>query len=227
MRHRFGFALACMTLAVFAGRPEPAAAAPAQESLVLAAEATLEKVANEQELQTNVPRMLSRAKAVLIFPSLLKGAFLVGGEGGSGVLLSRNQNGIWSYPAFYTMGTLSIGLQIGGQESEAILLIMTDEALEAVLNDQVKLGVDASIAAGPVGVGVGGATTTNVDADIIAYSTNRGLFFGGSFEGAVIARRNDWNHAFYGEGATPRGIVVEQKFENPRADTLRQALSKY
>src|SRR3546814_2885808 len=92
---------------------------------------------------------MRRAKAVMIFPSLLKGAFFIGGEGGSGVLLTRDPEGNWSNPAFYTMGTVSFGLQFGGQSSEAILVVMTDAGLKAIMADQVKLGADLSAAAGP------------------------------------------------------------------------------
>src|SRR3546814_1574062 len=113
---------------------------------------------------------MRRAKAVMIFPSLLKGAFFIGGEGGSGVLLTRDPQGNWSNPAFYTMGTVSFGLQFGGQSSEAILVVMTDAGLNAIIEDQVKLGADLSAAAGPIGVGASAATTTAAGADIYTYS---------------------------------------------------------
>src|SRR5262245_36618953 len=93
------------------------------------------------------------AKAILIVPALIKGGFFVGGEGGSGVLVARSKQGGWSYPAFYTMGAGSIGLQFGGQVGEVVFTIMTEDGLKAVLSNQVKLGVDASIAMGPIGKG--------------------------------------------------------------------------
>jgi len=164
---------------------------------------------------------------VLIFPALIKGAFFIGGEGGSGVLLTRNSNGSWSYPAFYTMASVSFGLQFGGQTTEAILMLRTDGALNAVLDTQIKLGADVSVAAGPVGLGVDGAITTNAGADIFSYSTSQGLFAGTSLEGAVIARRGDWNRAFYDSRATPRSIVVDRAHANPAADALRDALGQF
>jgi len=125
------------------------------------------------------------------------------------------------------MASVSFGLQIGGQTAEAMLLIHTDGAVESVLEDQMKLGADASVAAGPIGAGIDGATTSNVGPDILTFSTSQGFFAGASLEGAVIARRQDWNRAFYKAGATPHAIVIERAHANPAADELREALSRF
>lgn len=196
------------------------------DEIVDRARYTVTKIAREQELRHTVPALLARAKAVMVFPMLLKGAFLVGGEGGTGVLLSRDEAGNWSSPAFYTLGALSFGLQIGGQASEAMLIIMTDRGLKSIIEDQVKLGGDLSVAVGPVGVGAAAATTTAFSADVYSYSVNQGLYLGGSLEGAVIARREDFNRYFYGPEASVEGIVLERRFHDPRGDGLRQALSE-
>jgi len=170
--------------------------------------------------------LLKLARAVLIFPNLIKGAFMLGGEGGNGVLMAAGGDGQWSYPAFYTLGSLSFGLQIGGQSSEAIMLVMNDDALEALLNDQVKLGADIGAAAGPVGAGMEVSATTAGGEDIYTYSTASGLFIGASFEGAVIARREDWNAGFYGGIASPRAIVLEGHAADSKADALRERLRR-
>ena len=195
--------------------------------LVDKARIAVQRLARDSDAGPSLRHFLGGAKAVLVFPTLIKGAFLLGGEGGSGVLLARNGAGSWSYPAFYTMASISFGLQIGGQTAEAMLLIRTDEALEAVLEDQMKLGADASVAAGPKGAGIDGAITSNIGPDIISFSTGQGFFAGASFEGAVIARRQDWNRAFYGDAATPRAIVIRRAHANPAADPLREALSRF
>jgi len=195
--------------------------------LVDKARITVQRLGRDSDVGPNLRRFLAQAKAVLIFPTLIKGAFLVGGEGGSGVLLTRDEKGSWSYPAFYTMASVSFGLQIGGQTAEAMLLIHTDGAVESVLEDQMKLGADASVAAGPIGAGIDGATTSNVGPDILTFSTSQGFFAGASLEGAVIARRQDWNRAFYKAGATPHAIVIERAHANPAADELREALSRF
>ena len=195
--------------------------------LVDKARITVQRLGRDSDVGPNLRHFLAQAKAVLIFPTLIKGAFLVGGEGGSGVLLTRDEKGSWSYPAFYTMASVSFGLQIGGQTAEAMLLIHTDGAVESVLEDQMKLGADASVAAGPIGAGIDGATTSNVGPDILTFSTSQGFFAGASLEGAVIARRQDWNRAFYKAGATPHAIVMERAHANPAADELREALSRF
>lgn len=195
--------------------------------LVDKARIAVQRLARDSDVGPNLRRFLGQSKAVLIFPTLIKGAFLLGGEGGSGVLLVRGKHGEWSYPAFYTMASISFGFQIGGQTAEAMLLMLTDGAVEAVLEDQMKLGADASVAAGPIGAGIDGATTSNVGADVLSFSTNQGFYAGASLEGAVIARRQDWNQAFYNTGATPRGIVFDRAHANPAADALREALSRF
>lgn len=171
-----------------------------------------------------VKSLLARAKGIMVFPQILKGALFIGGEGGSGVLMSKYANGAWSYPAFYTMGSVSFGLQIGGQSSEAVLLIMTQRGLDSIIDVQVKLGADISAAAGPIGIGTEASTTAATGADIYVYSLNKGLFIGAALEGAVIAKRKDWNQVFYKGTYTPTQIVRENRASNPDADQLRAAV---
>lgn len=182
---------------------------------------TVERVLRDEETGQRVKNLLARAKGVMVFPQILKGAFFIGGEGGSGVLMSRQANGAWSYPAFYTMGSVSFGLQIGGESSQAVLLIMTQRGFDSILDDQVKLGADISAAAGPRGMGAEASTTTAAGADIYVYSLNQGLFIGASLEGAVVAKRSDLNDAFYKQQVSPRQIVRDNQVENPDADPLR------
>ena len=201
----------------------PADAASEPHELVEKAKLTAERLLAQTDY-AEVRNWIRKAKGVLIVPSLLKAGFLIGGEGGSGVLLSHNRDTGWSDPAFYTLGAGSIGLQIGIQDSEVLFVIMTDKGLEAMIDKNVKLGADASIAAGPLGAGVEGATTAGLGADIYSYSMTRGAFGGVSFEGSVAVEREDWNRMYYGAGATPRGIVIDRNFTNPHAVGLRKAL---
>ncbi len=160
---------------------------------------------------------LQQAEAIIIFPSVIKGAFLVGGEGGSGVALARDKKtGKWSYPAFYTMGSVSFGLQIGGKVSEVLLMVMTQKGLDALLTTSFKLGGDVGIAAGPVGTGVQGKLT-----DILSFVSSKGAFAGISLDGAVIAPRNSWNSSYYGKPVTPSDIFIRRTVQNPQADALR------
>ena len=171
-------------------------------------------------------RKLSRsAKGIFIAPQVLKGAFVWGISGGTGVLLVRASDGKWTYPAFYTIGSVSFGLQIGGQASEVILLAMTERGVTTLLQSSVKLGADVGIAAGPYGAGAQ-AATANISADILAFSRSKGLYGGISLDGAVVDVRDSLNKAYYGKPATPTDILVKQSVSNAHADKLRASVAK-
>lgn len=162
------------------------------------------------------------AKAIFIVPRLLKAGFVLGGSGGSGVLLSRDmKTRAWSYPVFYTMAAVSLGLQAGGEASEIILMIMTEKAMNSLLTTAFKLGADATVATGPVGTGVKAAAT-----DILAFARSKGAFAGISIEGAVINPHTKRNTAYYGKAVSPTDITIGQKVTNPHADALRAQVSE-
>jgi lipid-binding SYLF domain-containing protein len=208
------------------GRFQSAHALTAEEELVEDCRITVQSLLSDPDFQW-LDDYIVKAKGLAIFPALIKGGFILGGEGGTGVLLGRFADGSWSYPAFYYMGAASLGLQIGGQVSEVVLTIMSNKALDSVINDQLKFGGDMSIAVGPIGKGIGADTTTNFQADVYSFAKTAGLFGGVSFEGAGILKDDKWNAAYYGQGATPRGIVVEGKFKNPNTQGLLNSLSAY
>jgi SH3 domain-containing YSC84-like protein 1 len=218
---------------MLAGLAAPAAAIGARAALALTqqqevldkARISFDKLITSVEFG-ELPGYMKRAKGVLIFPELYKGGFILGAEGGYGILSARAGEG-WSQPAFYDLVAGSLGLQIGGQVSEVVLTIMSDKALNAVLDDQLKFGGDMSIAVGPIGKGLGADTTTNLQADVYSFAKTAGLFGGVSFEGAGIIKKDDWNRGYYGQGATPRGIVVEGKFKNPNTQALVKSLQPY
>jgi lipid-binding SYLF domain-containing protein len=162
------------------------------------------------------------AKALLIIPQNIKGAFIVGGAGGSGALVVQDgQTGKWGYPAFYTLGSISIGLQAGGEASEVILMVLTDRGMESLLTSSFKLGADATFAVGPVG---GGAMAKT--ADIVSYSRSKGAFVGMSLDGAVIKTKDKFNEAYYGKVVSPTDIIVRKSAINPEADGLRAAVAE-
>ena len=189
----------------------------AQET-VLKAEFVLKKFQTQpnNEIFMNA---LKNSKAVLLIPQMLKGGFVVGGSGGSGVLLARNDDGSWSYPTFYTLGALSVGLQIGAESSEVMMLIMTDKGKDSFLSNSIKLGADATIAAGPLGSGVKAAT-----ADIFSYANSKGAFGGASVEGAAVKVKTGWNNAYYKSSVSPVDIIIRQEVMNSDADSLRTTL---
>jgi len=195
-----------------------------QRKLLLEAEAALIDLRGAEPLSGKMDETIAKAKAVLIVPNLLKGAFIVGGEGGSGVLFARRADGTWSAPVFVTLGAASVGLQIGGQTSKVLFAIMNEKALDALLTDKVKLGVDAGIAVAHKGAGVEASTTTAVNADIFQFAVSQGLFGGGALEGAVVQPRTSWNDAYYGRTLGPKAIVNDTTLLTPDADSLRTAL---
>jgi lipid-binding SYLF domain-containing protein len=167
---------------------------------------------------------LDRAKGVLIFPQVLKGGFVWGGSGGTGVLLVKDE-GNWSHPAFYTMGSVTFGLQIGGEASEVLVLAMTQKAVDSLYSSSFKLGGDVSVAVGPVGAGAkANVDIPNVTADFITFTKTRGLYGGLNLEGAVIAVRDSLNHAYYGRTVRPIDIVEKHMVANRGSADLRESL---
>ncbi len=169
---------------------------------------------------------MPNARGIVVLPSVIKGGFMLGGEGGNGVLLAKTDNGSWSSPAFYALGAASFGIQMGLQDTEIILVLRSDEAVTAILEHQGKLGADAGLTLGTIGKGVEISTTANIGVDILAFANSKiGLFGGAALEGAVLVRRVDLNEAYYGQGTTPRGILYQGQGQNPQANGLRDALA--
>jgi len=205
----------------------PASADDRQEAaqIVEKARLTLENFMKDENMNA-FRDLLPRAEGVFIAPQLLKGAFIVGASGGNGVFLVRDKkSGGWSEPAFYTIGGASIGLQIGGEASEVVLLMMTDRGVNSLMGNSVKLGGEVGVAAGPVGIGAA-ASTANLSADILSFSRSKGLYGGVSLDGAVVAVRDGLNEAYYGKQVSPMDILVRHEVRNPEARGLVQMLGK-
>ncbi len=225
MRKRLRWLSAWIALAVMVGFGAPAFATE-EQTRIDKARLAIDALRADTKFEA-FPKLLVEAKAVLIVPELFKIGFIFGGEGGSGVLLVRDaKSGHWSHPAFYTMASGSIGLQIGAQVAEVAFVIMTDGGLEKLMSGKLTLGADVSLAAGPVGAGVEAGTTLNVEADIYAFAHAKGAFGGISFEGALIVQDDDANEAYYGKAVSTRAIVLYGEVRNPDADALRAALGK-
>jgi lipid-binding SYLF domain-containing protein len=217
-----------MVLLTFAMVSFPIPASPADnkmeaDQLVQKARMAFNSMVSDPNLEALVD-LLKRARGVFICPALLKGAFIVGVSGGSGVFLARGEK-TWYGPAFYTIGGASFGLQIGGQSSEVVLVAMTERGVTALLSTSAKLGGDAGVAVGPVGMGAS-AATANLSADIISFSRAKGLYGGISLDGAVVAVREGLNDAYYGRRVNPTNILIRHEVTNPRAARLIQAVEK-
>jgi lipid-binding SYLF domain-containing protein len=172
-------------------------------------------------------RSMGKARGVIIVPELVQGGFILGAAGGRGVLMGRTSPTHWTYPAFYNLGSGSIGFQAGAKVSEIVFIILTEKGLAAIIDHKFKFGAEAGVTMVAVGIGLEGASTAATGADIVAYASSNGLFAGASLEGSYIDADNDWNALYYGSGATGRAIVQDGRFSNPGAEPLRQFLAKW
>ena len=196
-----------------------------QQTLVDRATLTVQDMMT-QTVSQDPQKLLRRAKGVMICPRIFKAGFFFGGEGGNCVMLARAGNGTWSYPAFYTIGSGSFGFQFGIEDNQLLMLIMTEKGLNAVLDSQIKLGANASIAIATLGAGIQGSTTAAVGADIVAFSASRGLFGGIALEGSVMSAQTPWNQSYYGQPFAARQLVMQMQGSNPGADPLRDVLTR-
>ena len=170
----------------------------------------------------NATQLLRQAKAVLIVPRLVTGGFIVGGEGGNGVLLARRSGG-WSDPAFYALGAASFGLQAGLEQSEVVMLIMTQKGLDGVLKDQFKIGAQAGITVATLGSGVEGAIGGASLPDIVVWSSSSGVYGGLTLDGSVIKAEADMDSQYYGRPVTSRDVLFGN-VANTQAATLRREI---
>jgi lipid-binding SYLF domain-containing protein len=163
------------------------------------------------------PRILRDAYGIAILPGVVKVGFTVGGRFGRGVLMTRREDGSWGNPAFISMGGGSLGLQIGAQSSDIILVFRDERSINNIFNGKLTLGGDASAAAGPVGRQAAAATDERLAAEIFSYSRNRGLFAGVSLDGSWIGMDKKSNEAYYGNGMSPQEILATDNMPAPLA----------
>ena len=193
--------------------------------LVEKAKLTVETFQTDSNMES-LRDLAKKAKGMLILPQMLRGAFIVGASGGSGVLVARDaKSGQWRGPAFHTLGGASFGFQAGADAAEVIILAMTERGVTKLLSPQVKLGADISVAAGPVGAGAA-AATAGLSADLVSYSVSKGLYGGFSVDGAVVGVRTALNQAYFGKPVTPADILIKGSVKNPQANALLGAVAK-
>jgi lipid-binding SYLF domain-containing protein len=199
-----------------------------QEGAKQAAKAT--EVLNEimKTPDKGIPRdLLDKAECVLVFPKVVKGAFIVGAQGGRGVASCRMKSG-WSAPAYFEIKGGSFGLQIGGQETDFVLLIMNESGMKSLLSDKFELGGDASVSAGPVGRTATASTDVKLDAQILSYSRSKGLFGGVSLKGSAISPEKSDMEDTYGKGTTAATILATDKAKAPpEVQVFPKALGQY
>lgn len=184
-----------------------------QSNLVAAATQTAENMKNDPAF-SQARDMLRSARGVLIVPSLVKGGFIFGAEGGNGVLLARTDRG-WSAPAFYSMSSASFGLQIGLEKAQLVLLLMNDHALRAVQSGDFKFGAGAGVTVANLSGGAAAKT-----GDVIVWTSATGAYGGLTLDGTVLKPRDEWNQAYYGKPVVVANILAGT-VSNPGADPLR------
>ena len=219
------FALATFLAAMVLVAAAPGAMAAGEEDaqgIVDKARVTLSGFMRDKDyewLRANI----KKAKGVVIYPQVLKAGFILGGSGGTGVLLARDgKTGEWSNPAFYTLGSVSFGLLIGGEAAEVVLLVMSQKGVDSLLTSKFKLGGDTSIALGPVGAGA----KSDVTADFISFAKSKGLYAGLNLDGSYVDVRDSLNKAYYGKDVSPADIIVKHSVSNKGAVPLREELKK-
>ena len=197
-----------------------------QQQLVDKARLTLDRFATDPSIGWS-PNQAKNVKAVLIVPQFLKGAFGFGGAGGGGVFLVRDEKTAqWSHPAFFTVGAVSFGLQVGGDASEMVVVIKKTDAAESFYSSSFKLGGDMNVAAGPTGAGMKGWTRLTFGGGHVGYLLSKGVFAGISAEGAVVVTAKKSNEAYYGADTRPTDILVTHTVGNPGSGRLRAAVAE-
>ena len=171
------------------------------------------------DVPDNIPQnLLDKARCLLVFPSVMKAAFVVGGSYGRGVMVCRGGSdftGQWGAPAMMALEAGSVGFQIGGQATDFVILVMNNRGVDSLLHSKVKLGADASVSAGPKGRDASAATDASFRSEMLSYSRSRGAFAGVSLEGSTLRPDNDGNHRLYGKDATAAEVITESKHEAP------------
>jgi len=200
------FAMSALLLIAVSGRADDAAK---DRDRLQNSGTVLHEILN---IPDDIPQdLLDKADCVVVFPSVLKAAFVVGASYGRGAMTCRrgeNFNGPWGAPSMMALEGGSVGFQIGGQATDFVLLVMNDRGANGILSSKVKLGGDASVAAGPVGRDASAETDVSMRAEILSYSRARGIFAGISLEGSTIRPDNDANVRIYGEKVSAKDIVL-------------------
>ena len=209
----------CLSLAILAALVVGAVRADAQNAEFAASFARATTALYEM---INVPggngiprEALAKAHGLAVFPGVVKGALLIGGTSGDGVMTVRRPDGSWSPPAIVRMAGGSLGLQIGAEIMDVVLLIMTPKGLQGLLSSEATIGADMSATAGPTGHREALSTDLKFTTDLVTYSRTQGLFAGVSLAGASVRARDDWNLSLYGRGYTIHEILLGTQLAIP------------
>lgn len=217
-----------LVVVVLVGVAAPARAQSEEAAVVRDASAVFTEIMSAPD--KGIPQsILDKAEAIAVFPSLMRAAFIVGGQHGHGILSMRDpKTRAWSVPAFVTITGGSLGAQVGGQAIDLVLVVLNERGMNNLLRNEFKIGGEASAAAGPVGRAAEASTDVQMRAQILSYSRSRGLFAGIAINGSSIRADEDANQRMYGQPYNTRDLVVDGKGGTPAAVTpWRDTLAKY
>lgn len=176
--------------------------------------------------ETSIPnKLLDEARAIVVVPDSIKAGLVIGGRRGHGVLSVRQPDGSWSNPSFVTLTGGSVGLQVGVQSADIVLVFRSERGLDSIVNGKFTLGADAGVAAGPMGRNASAATDGQLKAEIWSWSRARGLFAGVALDGAVLAIDDRANEAVYGRDTTPR-MIFEDRTTQPASEAVETFRAK-
>ncbi len=225
MHRRMPQLLALMLFLAFAGAAQanPFSREIDPQDIIDRAQATVQNMATHPEYEA-LKADLRDARGVVIFPRVARGAFLIGGSGGIGVFLAwDDERGDYSPVGFYSLGSVSFGMQFGGDAAEVVMVARTQDAVDSMFGSAIRLGGDASVAAGPVGAGRSATPT----ADFLSYSRARGAYLGMSLSGSRMSVRDDFNEAYYGESVRPVHIIETRRVDREGTRELRETLAAF
>lgn len=202
----------------------PAQAGSKQQTLVDRATLAVQDIFQGTTPSSRAQRYLAKARAVMVCPSVFRMSIVFGGAGGGCLLLSRDARGSWSDPAFYTLSSASMGLQLGVESSELMFFVMSDRGLQALLDSQFKFAAGASASFANMGSGIESGSAGASNTDILALQKSSGLFAGAALGGSKLTVDSSGNRAFYNQPVGPEDIVIAMRVNNTGADPLRRVL---
>ncbi len=191
--------------------------------ILQSSELALKKLISNEDI-INLKKFLKNSKAILIFPEVYEGGLVFGAKGGNGLLIIKRNDDKFSGPFFFSLGGVSIGLQVGAKSGKVVMMVMTNRGLKSILKERVKLGVDLDAAFISQGVGYSAESTARL-ADVYSFSDNSGLFLGGSLEGTYLQPRNDLNGAFHNKEFDTDDILKDPNISKD-IDNLRDIINR-
>ncbi len=196
------------------------------ERMLDTAESVFSSFVHHPERRADMQDLLRRSRGLIIVTSYNRAGFIIGGAFGRGLLLAKNEDGSWTNPAFVEVGGGGLGLQAGISTAEMLVFIMTNKGLEAVINDQVRLGVMGGVSVLTLGREMSAARALRTGSDVITIAQTAGLYGGIALEGSAISADGNRNRAFYGQNVSMHDIIINNSVNSPQTERLREMIAR-